>query len=297
MREFLEFNLSMFSDEAGADSTNGGDSGNADPIAGDEKSSGTQTILYGKQSDVPDSTPVAQGDGKQLSPEEVKAKKWADIKAEYKDVYGAEVESAIKNRFKKFNNLEQQVGQLNPILSLLSQKYGEKDPSKLLERLQGEYYETVADQKGWTAEEVKEFYDAKQENERLKATFHEKQDAEIVDQTLKNWNKQADELTKEYPGFDFNHWTQNQDFIELLGSGVSVKQAYELCDMQNILAGVAKKAEKNVTSNIQAKGNRIKENGVTPKAGVTVKPSAKDLTDADLAEIEIRVRRGEKIVF
>lgn len=293
----------MFNDEEGTapsfSSNEGSDSVNA-PQTNDDNSSSEPKVIYGKQdtSETSGSKSLdAQGKETTQTPAEDRKAQYAKFKEEFKDFYGADVESAIKGRFKKNIDVEKQLGQITPLLSILQEKYGEKDITKLSQRLQDEYFEAIADQKGWTAEEAKEFYQTKNENQQLKSVFHEQQEQQHIEQVYKRWSEESSELKKTYADFDFSKWSQNQQFVDLLGAGISVRQAYELCDMENIIANKAKQVEANVVSNIQAKGKRIQENGTKPTPGIVVKSSVDNLTNADLDEIERRVRAGEKISF
>jgi len=297
---FLKVDLGLFNDgDVSAPSTpsnEGSSVGNAPQ--GNSSSSGQtplSAVVYGKQEDG-ESSPDAQGSNTQSQPID-RATQYAKFKEEYKDLYGQDVEGIIKGRFKKNAEIEQQLGQYNPLVSLLKEKYGESDINKLTQRLQDEMYESIADQKGWTPEEVKDFYQTKNENQQLKSVFHQQQEQEIIDNAINEWNNQAKDLKKEYPDFDFQTWTQNKQFVDLLGAGISVKQAYELCDINNIKANVAKQMEQNVISNIQAKGKKISENGTKPSPGMTIKSSVSDLTKADRAEIARRAMLGDQIKF
>ena len=322
MDDFLKVNLTMFDDgtqmSTGTSPTTATPEG-SNPVNSpqavkyepkqNKSSQNLSNVVYGKQETATeptpptttepkaDSTPNAQGETTQVTLEDRKAL-YKQFKEQYKDLYGAEVESIIKERFKKFNGLEQQLGQYSPIVNLLMERHGAKDPNELYSKISQEVYETIADRDGLTVEQVREIETLKLENARLREKTQTVEQETAMNQRIADWKSQADTMKTEYPDFNIDEWASNEQFMNLLFAGVNVKSAYEVCNISGIKANVAKQMEKNVVSNIQAKGQtKIKENGLNPSAGMTIKASVKDLTKEDRAEIARRARMGETITF
>lgn len=316
---FLRVNLSMFNDgEALSTSTTPTSNEGSESAVSTQQQTKTSsknplaTVVYGKQESTltentpapntttkVDSVPNAQGDNSTAPNPEVDRKtQFAKFKEEYKDLYKSEVEGLIKDRFKKYSGLEQQLGQYSPIVNLLMERHGAKDPNALYQQIQNEVYETIADRDGLTVEQVKEIQTLKEENARLRQVTSTVEQDTALNQRIAGWKTEADTMKAEYPDFNIDDWASNDQFMNLLFANVSVKSAYEVCNLSGIKANVAKQMEKNVVSNIQAKGtNKIKENGTNPSPAITLKASVKDLTKADRAEIARRVRMGETISF
>jgi len=59
----------------------------------------------------------------------------------------------------------------------------------------------------------------------------------------------------------------------------------------------AQNVEQKLTNKIRANGARPTENGTSSQSSIAVKSDVSQLTKADLAEINRRVSRGEKIRF
>lgn len=87
----------------------------------------------------------------------------------------------------------------------------------------------------------------------------------------------------------------------MLKSGVDVATAYKAAHMDEIMTEAMKntqeEAEKRVTDNIRAQGNRPVENGSSKRSPFTIKNDVTKLTKAERAEIARRAERGERITF
>lgn len=255
-------------------------------------------VVYGKV-ESGEQNPNAQGaeGGTEQKPQD-RAAEFARLKAEYKDLYGAEVEAIIKDRFKKYNGLEQQIGQISPIVNLLMEQKGVKDPAKLYEMLQEETFEAIADREGRTVEEIKERETLKAQNNRLQTELKSITEQDQLNQRITDWRNQEKQVKEIYPNFNLDELATNEKFMDLLFANVPIQTAYEVLNLNDIKANVAKQMEKNVVTNIQAKGQkRIVENGLNPTPGMVVKSSVDQLTREDRAEIARRARMGERITF
>ena len=112
------------------------------------------------------------------------------------------------------------------------------------------------------------------------------------EESLKN---QAEETKKIYPDFDFEKQLENREFRRLLSAGVSVKNAYEVVNMENILENNSKNAEKSVVNSIRSKGSRPVENGASAGGGILMAGNASALTKKEREELAKRAARGEQI--
>ena len=107
--------------------------------------------------------------------------------------------------------------------------------------------------------------------------------------------KQAAETKEIYPEFDFNKEVKNPEFMRLLKIGVSVKNAYEVVNIDAILENNTKAVEKKVVDSIRLKGNRPVENGSEGAAGILLSGNASKLSRKERAELAKRAARGERI--
>jgi hypothetical protein len=309
MKRFLKVDLNMFNDagsaQAGAPATNTGSTGtqtgvvNAPQQPATPQSSKPQqplaNVVYGIQAETTPNAPGADG-GTAQTPD--RKTEYARFKDQYKDIFQGEVEAIIKDRFKKYNGIEQQFGQINPLINMLMEQHGVKDLPSLQRIVENNSIESIADRDGLTVEQAREVQKLRRENEQLRNVTQSGEQERIINQRIAEWQSQAKAMEKDYPDFNLDAWADNEKFMQMLSSGIDVKTAYEVCDISNVKANVAKQMERNVLSDIQARGSKkLPENGVTNTPGMTVKSSVGALTRDDRAEIARRVARGEQIQF
>lgn len=107
--------------------------------------------------------------------------------------------------------------------------------------------------------------------------------------------EQAAETKEIYPEFDFKKEIKNPEFMRLLKLGVSVKNAYEVANIDFILENNTKKTERKVVDSIRLKGNRPVENGSEGASGILLSGNASKLSRKERAELAKRAAKGEKI--
>ncbi len=227
------------------------------------------------------------------------------INSDYKDLFTERVQGIIDKRFKETKTLEAQLERLNPVIDILSSKYGvsSDDIDKLSKAIQDDdsYYEDEAAQKGLTVEQLKKFKKMERENTELKRAHEEFQRRQNADRIYADWIHQSEQIKQIYPAFDLNDEIKNPSFLKLLKSGVDVKAAYQAVHMDDILGGAmqytAQKIHQQTVNNIKARANRPTENGLSSQTGVVIKNDVSKLTAADRREIARRVQYGEQIKF
>ena len=104
-----------------------------------------------------------------------------------------------------------------------------------------------------------------------------------------------------FPNFDLAYELENEAFLDGLNRGLSVRDAFFVAHMDEIVAGsnAAAKSEatQKVVDNFNQRAARPAENGASHKPAVIRKTDPSKFTDADLDEIARRSRRGETIRF
>lgn len=247
------------------------------------------------------SDPVAGDQGK--TPEQREQEFQALIKGEYKDIYTKQTQEMINRRFKETRGLQEQLEAHRPLLDLLSSRYGitDGDVSKLQAAVEADesMWAEAAEEAGMTVEQYKRLQKAELENQRFRQQQRESLQNQLAQKQLSAWNQQAEELSREYEGFDLANEIKNPAFQAMLKAGVPMRNAYESIHMEDIKNGIIsrtqKQTEKNVTDNIRAKGSRPSEVGGTP--AMTISTDVSKLTKAQRAELARRAERGEIIKF
>ena len=265
------------------------------------KSNPLSDVVYGKQTEV--TTPAAEV--VENPTEDRNAKFEALIKGEYKDLYDARVSDTVQKRLKSTKETVDKYNELTPTIEALAKKYG-VDPAdiKALNKAiedDDSYYEQEALEKGITVEQLKEIRKMERENADLKRQMEEQNRKENANKVYAQWMEQADKAKQVYPSFDLRAEMQNPKFVDLLRSNIDVRTAYEVIHKDDIIAGAmqftAKTVEQKLTDKIIANGARPSENGNSSQGASVTKSDVSQLTKADLAEINRRVARGEKISF
>lgn len=225
------------------------------------------------------------------------------INGEYKDLYAEKTQKMIDRRFRQTKELEEREKQAAPILERLSQKYGQKDPAKLLEAIDNDdaYYEEEAEERGMTVDQLKAFKRLERENESFRKAAEEQEKRDKAREIYSSWMREAEEVKTVYPQFDLDAECANEDFLRLLQANVDVKTAYEVVHRDELISGAlaetARKTREAVVNDIRSRGMRPSENGVDASAAAVTKPDVNKMTKADREEIERRVLRGERIVL
>lgn len=310
--EKLVLDLQLFEgDGASSEAVSGAETGAQAADAGQQKGRNPlENVRYGKQAE-----DLAEGQDAAAKEPEVKVTtKTAEeraaefenlIKGDYRDLFNARVQNIVQNRLKESKAAQEKLDGLQPVLELLSSKYGvdASDIKALSKAVEDDdsYWEEEALKRGISVSSLKELKRMERENAQLKAAREQQERQARADQIWHDWMEQSERVKQIYPNFDFERETANESFTSLLKSGVDVKTAYEVVHKDEIIGGAmfqtAQVVKAKVANDIQARGKRPAENGASSQASVVTKKDVNSLTRRDREEIERRVMRGERIVF
>jgi hypothetical protein len=320
--KMLKVNLQLFGEggtSAGGEGTAAQATESASLPKADNRGSNRRTksseakVVYGKQADVSlgntTTDVISEGNGVVTtsdSKEARRAKFKEMVEGEFKDEYSEMFQQAFNRRFKDVKEMENSLTAQKPILDMLMQRYkiADGDMSKLLSAVEqdDQYWEEAAEEAGLTVEQYKAMQKLERENEELKKVRQRQIGEQKAQEQLNAWYREADELKKTYPSFDFRAEAQNRDFLDLLKKGINVRQAYELVHKDEIMEATAKAAAQaagaQMEARIKSKASRPSENGMSSQsAAVIKKDSVSALSRKDRANIAKLVQRGERITF
>lgn len=238
---------------------------------------------------------------------EARLKAYRDLvnSEEYKDIHTQETQRIIDRRFRETSALQQQVQQYQPVIDMLTQRYGtpDGDIAKLTAALEDDtaYWQDAADKAGMSVEAYKQVQKLTRENARLIEQQKRQQGADAAQRQIERWYTEGEAVKQKYPSFDLETEAKNPQFVSMLKSGVPVEHAYKVLHMDEIVTDATRTAaavtEKRVVDNVRAKGARPQENGTASQSAFTVKDDVTKLTKKDRAEIARRAARGEIITF
>ena len=227
------------------------------------------------------------------------------ISGEYREQFQKQVQGIIDKRFAKTKGLEEQNGKYAALMGKVAGRYG-LDPgdidgiSAAIDQDQ-KFLADQADKAGMTGEQYKRYNAAVQENEQYRRMQEAQQREAQVQARVQGWQAEEKALKAQYPNFDLDAELRNKDFVGLLQRGVTMKHAYEVIHMDDMMRGAMQyataQAQAQTARNIQARGARPVEGAATGAPGVVTKSDVTKLTKADREEIARQVARGKTITF
>lgn len=311
MKNFIfQMNLQLFA-EGGAAAGDGGAAGTGvtAPAAGvtskGAKSNPLASVKYGKQ----DSAPAAEvqtepaADPKPVVDKNAEFEKM--IKGDYKDEYDKRVQDIVRNRLKGADENEKRLNAMNPLLDILSARYGVESTNTeaLIKALEADdsFFEQAAMEQNMDTKQYRQMLQLQRENARLKSQSEQQARQEQLNRQYAVWEQQAAEAKNLYPNLDLNVESQNPQFRQLLFAGVDVGTAYMVLHKDDVMAGAmqhtAKTVEQKLANKIAAGNSRPAENGTSGQSAAVIKEDPSKWTRADREEVRRRVARGEKITL
>lgn len=226
------------------------------------------------------------------------------IKGDYKDQFESRVKKNLDRRFKAAQKTEAALANANKIIEQMKMQYGVFTDEELSAALakDTDIVRRRAAENGLTEEQQRRMdrleYDSKAHAEALRQQEEEAR----TQQTLLKWRQEEEAMRNTFPDFSLDEESGNEQFMQLLSSGVSMDAAYKCVHMDDIIGGtlqyaVAKTKEK-VTNDIRARGLRPTENGAQGSvAARVVKKDPSTWTDKEMDDVIRRVRSGELITL
>lgn len=302
----FELDLQLFADGAAGDSgtgegTNAGVTEAAAALQNKGRKNPLADVKYGIQDE--EQPPVAEAEEEEGPDRESAFEEL--IKGEYKDLYERRMQDVIQKRLKSTKDTMDRYKALTPVLEMLESRYGVKagDAEALRKAIEEDdnYYEAEAAQRGMPVEQYKAIRKMEMENQRLRQAMSEQESRENASRLYQQWLEQEQDMRQVYPQFDLQSELENEQFLQLMRSGIDMRTAYEVIHKDEIIPAAmqfaAKTAERKVVNKIRANGSRPMENGVQDQSASLVKTDVSQLSKADREEIDRRVARGEKIRF
>lgn len=209
-------------------------------------------------------------------PKERQARYRALVGGEFKDLYTADVQRIIDQRFKETRSLKETVEAQKPVVERLMERFG----------IQGG--------------DLRALSQALEDDERARS---ERREAQARQERLdrERWQREAREAQADYPELQLEREEENPLFLAALRSGASVRQAYEAAHLDAVKERVARQAaqarEWALTEHIRARGARPPENGASAQNGLRSGTDVERMTKEERAEAARRAMHGERITF
>lgn len=304
-KDYINLHLHMFDGGAA-----GGAEGGAEGAASTQESGAEPTVVYGDPAADDSTSQVGSDeggdgpDGDELE-EDIDAEFEELIKGKYKQQFDGRVHSIMQNRFKNAQDAKDVAAKWQGATAALAAMYGidGTDPDALKDAIEKDdgLFSAQAEAQGLTPEQFRENLRLRMDAQTGR-NMQEQMRIEAEKQaTFQRWESEAAELTETFPNFDLAYELENEAFLDGLNRGLSVRDAFFVAHMDEIVAGsnAAAKSEatQKVVDNFNQRAARPAENGASHKPAVIRKTDPSKFTDADLDEIARRSRRGETIRF
>ena len=206
----------------------------------------------------------------------------------FENAFKKRTQAILDRRFKSYKAMETALQTQQPIIQLLSEKFGtdSADTASLLEKLQ------TADA---LTQSVKNSAD--NANKALRSELIEKKAKALSEQ----WAAEVHGLKKVFPTFDLARELKDPVFTALLRSGLPIRRAYTASHADELLRsavnGTAKMVSEQTLKSIRTNGSRAAENGLSHGAGFTARTDVSALTGQDIRAIIKQVENGSTVRF
>lgn len=228
-------------------------------------------------------------------------------KQEYEAAVGQRVQQAIQQRFRNQRDLQKQLDAQAPIMQQVAQRYGmdASDADGIYKKMTDDLslYREEADKRGVSPEVVRDMKRLEARNAQLAKENERYTEQGRLEEHFRKMSQEAEELKKQFPGFDLMQEMNNPAFVRMTqpGSGMSVENAFWAIHGPEIQRGsvqyAAQQAGQRIAASVQAGASRPLENGMAGNGPVNM---ALDIAHMDKKTREAyrqRIRNGETINF
>ncbi len=177
------------------------------------------------------------------------------------------------------------------------EQYFEVEGIEGLKKKAEELLEDVAYQRGTTKEKLLQQQREQQELRNFRAMQEQQRQQAFINAFTADCEKLSKSNPELYGDIKPDELMQNKRFLQMLGYGIPFKQAYDALHVDELVKKQTAKAKKNVIDNVKAKGTRISENATKRTKAASIKLDPSKMTDEQIAELEERAARGERITF
>ena len=228
-------------------------------------------------------------------------------KQEYEQAVGQRVQQAIQQRFKNNRDLQQRLDAVNPIMEQLGAKYGvdADDVDGIYKHMTDDLslYQQEADEKGVSPEVVRDMHRLEARNRQLQQQNDRFTEQGRIEAHFQQLSQQAEELRRDFPGFDLMTELQNPRFARMTapGSGISVREAFNALHADEIYRNgmryAAQQTQRNIAASVQAGASRPLENGMQRQNPVNMGVDIAHMDKKTREAYRQRIKNGEKIDF
>ena len=219
----------------------------------------------------------AEGNG----PDDLQARYEALKKGEFKDLIGADIQRAIKDRFKNQDDATQKLTGMQPMLDALMKKTGAESIDELQKLVLDDdsLYEDEAEEMGMPVEALKQFKQMQAQRDAAQAQLQRQEESAQFRAHIDNLMRQGEELKNMFPDFDFFKEMENEQFRQMTSPqmGMTVEQAYYAIHgkdlMPQMMSYGMQRAQNQMGQTLQAQRARPAEGAMNGKNPAAAEPA------------------------
>lgn len=234
--------------------------------------------------------------------------RWNEAKkGEFAELYGRDVQNAVRERFKNQQNQQGQLDRLEPMLKVLRDRAGVGSNDELIKQVMDDdsLYEEAANEHGMTIPAYREFMKAKEQLEQYQQQENQRQETMRIQQHFGKLREQEAAMKQMYPDFSLEKELKDPNFMRLTSPdvGISVEDAYYAVHHRELapqmMAYGMERAKQQMGQTIQAQRSRPAEGAMKaqgqPAAAMKLDP--RQMTRKEREEIKRQVRLGKRVSF
>ena len=231
---------------------------------------------------------------------------WLTVKERFKEQFGRDTASIVKDRLKNSKQAEAQLQKLAPILSAMGEKYGKGADD--IDGIVAAYtdddslYEEEAMERGIPLPVLKQLKQLEADKAANDAKAQQDAQQQMFQQHIQKMAMDFEKVKASFPNADLRAELQNPEFARLTSPdvGVDVSTAYWIIHRAEIepqaMQIAAQKAQQKLSQSVQSGMHRPVENGsraASPALEIRDDPSK--WSKADREEVKRRARMGQKV--
>ena len=234
--------------------------------------------------------------------------RWDEVKkGEFAELYGRDVQNAVRDRFKNQMDANQSLTKLEPMLKVLRDRAGVGTNDELVAHVLDDdsLYEEEADKQGMTVPAYREFKNIQNQLTQMQQQEAQREAQERIRQHYDRLKQQETSMKELYPDFSLKKELQNPAFLRMTSpeGGISVEDAYYAIHHKELapqmMAYGMQRAKAQMGQTLQAQRSRPVEGAVRAQGqpAAQMKMNPKNMTREERAEIKRQVRLGKRVSF
>ena len=220
---------------------------------------------------------------------------------QHKDEASKWFQKQFNARHRDYNQLKEKAAATDSVMDMLATKFGIEDRSdvaSITKALEADdfLYAERAEANNRTIEEQRNWDAIERENRQFREAQRRQQAQQNMQRQLEEWDRQSNNLRQVFPNFDLDTELQNEEFVNMLQSGISMDRAFYAIHGEEITTGAmqytAQAVRQATAEDLATRKNRPRENGLSSQAAAKVSRDVHKLTKKERAAMAAQSLKG-----